>query len=385
MSGGILKTLNNYFAHQQLNLFVFLLAFLLTGPVMAITQTKDENSKKNEKKNLLSSSVDGISSRKKKKLVIDFRKKNQKSSNNSELNDKINEAESDLRGVENSNLVTNTSNIDHSEKSSKAGQLTMVTRPPVVKAVVNEKPSQFGISLTIVKSQEVELPKNGQYSKETTFIFIPNYNITDIYSAGLKFIGVHDANDTKKSDMKSGSAYITKKAEDLNLYLTASPTLVYAFPVNSSQRNIDSFLGAVQGKLNFATKKDIIGDFAFNTTLGLTKSFYEYSTQLNLDPESDDVYNSDYSTFEAIGLDHPIIGDLSISFTLSNKQAWDFSGEQKNSYDVTETINWSISKNFTLFGGLENEEAAKVYESDLKYRFYNADTSTFVIGTSIGI
>ncbi|MGZ3770577.1 MAG: hypothetical protein ACXVCP_13400 [Bdellovibrio sp.] len=245
--------------------------------------------------------------------------------------------------------------------------------------------SPFALAMTISKSREVETPENGQYStNQTSFIIIPSYAITDNYSLGLKVIALHDADNSSNSMFKSGSLRLTKKAIDLNKYFGFSPTLAYGFPVNSKQ-NDDSFLASTGANAVFATKDNALGKLSLAVTLGYTKSFYRYKTELNLSPKGDDVYNSDYSAIELIEANYILIGNISFAFSLLNKQAWDYANEQKNSYDVTETLNWQITKTFNLFTGLENQEAVKVSESSLNYRLYNGETSTFVLGVDISI
>jgi hypothetical protein len=344
------------------------------------------------------------SPKKKRRFNIDFSKKSQDSGRLSEMNEKILEAETDLKSASNpnskksvvSNTTSQTSNMTVGFKDNSVGssQKIAIQNPPVSsidttvsssKIEAKEQTSAFGMTLMLAKSREVEMPEEGGYSNDTTYIFLPRYKINENYSTGMKFIGVVDHNDSKETGLKSGSANISRSAMDINEYLTYSPALVGGFPVNSKQRDVDSFLGAAQGNVTIATKKDALGDLALVGILGATKSFYEYSTQLNLDPEADDTYNSNYSVYESIAADYPLFGDFSFSFSLTSKQAWDFEGEQKQSYDMTETLNWQVSKVFTLFGGLENEEVVKASEGDLNYRFYNSATSTYVLGISIGI
>lgn len=308
----------------------------------------------------------------------------QNSAGNSDINENIAEAEADVKnaGTAGQRRLMIGSNV---EPSSKLNSSFTESSTSSLKVAAPEESKAFSVTLMVAKSRELELPQSGQYSNETTFIFLPSYKISENYTAGLKLIGVHDANNSEKSDLKTGSTSLVRSSLDVSDYFTASPGIVYGFPVNSKQRDTDSFLGSAQANVNFSTKKDVLGDLSLSTIFGATKSFYQYTTQLNLDPSADDTYNSDYSFFEIFQAQHPIIGDLSFSFSLTNKQAWDFAGERKYSFDMTETLNWQVSKVFTLFGGLENEEAAKMSESELNYRFYNTETSTYVLGFSIGI
>jgi hypothetical protein len=241
------------------------------------------------------------------------------------------------------------------------------------------------MNMIFMNGREVELPESGKYSAATTYFLLPSYKLNDQYTSGMRFRGLADYNDSSKSELKEGSANITKAASDISDFLTYSPALVGAFPVNPTQRNIKSFIGAIQGNVTFATKKDAIGTLSLSATFGATKSFYEYSTELNLKPDSDEIYNSDYSVFESVTASHPLFGNLGFGITFVNKQAWDFEGESKYIYDLTETLTWKVNSVFSILGGLDNEEAVKASESDLIYRFYNGKTSAYFLGFSLSI
>jgi hypothetical protein len=390
-----LRTFNKYSLSQSLVLVIALGGVFYQSSVLASNFTQGGNARMMVQSNKATGFAETKTLKKIKRFNIDFTKNktatasslstkkdklsvessDQKNAGNSDINENIAEAEADLKNAgavgQKRSLIS--SNVEPSSSTSS------------LKVAAPEESKAFSVTLMVAKSREVELPESGQYSNETTYIFLPSYKISDNYTTGLKLIGVHDANNTEKSDLKTGSASLIRSSIDVSDYFTTSPGIVYGFPVNSKQRDTDSFLGSAQANVNFSTKKDVLGDLSLSTIFGATKSFYQYTTQLNLDPSADDTYNSDYSFFEIFQAQHPIIGDLSFSFSLTNKQAWDFAGEKKYSYDMTETLNWQVSKVFTLFGGLENEEAVKASESDLNYRFFNSETSTYVLGLSIGI
>ncbi|MGZ3774533.1 MAG: hypothetical protein ACXVCY_12370 [Pseudobdellovibrionaceae bacterium] len=243
----------------------------------------------------------------------------------------------------------------------------------------------FGLTLIISKSREVEMPESGQYSlNQTGFIFLPSYKMTDNYTLAAKVIAIHDSDDSSKSYFKSGVLKVVKSSFSFSKYIDATPAVVVGLPVNSKQHD-DSFQGSLGANINFSLNKDKFDKVSLGLLFGYTKSFYRYKTELNLDPTSDDTYNSDYSTIQYLDFKYFFLKKLSFALTLANKQAWDYASKQKNSYDLMETLNWEINDFFTVFAGLENEEAAKVSEAELIYRFYNNDTSTYIVGFSVSI
>jgi hypothetical protein len=361
--------------------------------------------------------------RKKQKLSLDFTKKNSSDSEQSEMNQKIDEAERNLKAADNNyqraqlnriqkgstgsayfaksqprsvvvvdpsssaiNSNPNDLNLVSDESKSKK-QSYLDTGSISTKSEVKEEKSSFGFSMIAAHSKEVEMPESGEFSNETTLILLPSYKLSDSYTAGLKFVGGINHSDSSKSELASGAANLVMAPMGMTDYITASPGLVYAFPVNSTQRDVKSFIGAVQGNVTFGTKNDALGKLSLNLVLGATKSFFDYSTELNTDPEKEDTYNSDYSFVEGIVAVYPLVGEkLSFNYSLVNKQAWDYANDRKYSYDMTSTLNWSINDHFTLFGGLENEEAATISkDQDLNYRFYNGTTSTYVFGMTVGL
>lgn len=353
--------------------------------------------------------------KKKQKLNIDFTKKNLTGGDISEMNQKIDEAESDLKIADNNNqrnqLNRNQKNSSYlfkaqpsssvvvdpnnnhndlellGDASKQQKQAYFDNTTSVVKTEIKEESSAFGAGLMVSQSKEVELPESGEYSNETTLILLPSYKLSTDYTAGLKLIGVVDHSDSSKSELKSGSVNLIKSPMDMTNYLTASPGVVYLFPVNSTQRDTKSFIGALQGNVTFGTKNDALGKLNLSLVLGATKSFFEYTTELNTDPEKEDTFNSDYSLVQGIIAVYPLFSEsLSFNFSLVNKQAWDYAGDRKYTYDLTETLNWNINDHFGIFGGLENEEAAIVSkEESLNYRFYNGKTATYVLGLNFSI
>lgn len=319
-----------------------------------------------------------VSNYSKKKISIGLGKSSSGRPKLTPLKEKNNKSELAIRSLLNSGA-----DIAHASKLPPRATSTTYAS---LKTDEENKNSSFGLSMTISKSSEVVMPESGGYSlHKTNFIFLPSYAITDNYSALLKLIAVHDASDSSMTHFNSGSIRVIKSAMELNNFISATSALGYGFPVNSKQRDIDSFLGSANANVNFAAKKGALGDLSLNVLIGYTKSFYKYTTELNLDPDADDTYNSDYSLIELVEAKYPLSDKFSFAFSLSNKQAWDYAANQKQSYDMTETLNWEINESFTLFGGLENEEAVKVSESSLNYRFYNSETSTYVMGITVGI
>lgn len=389
-----LKTLDTYLFNRSLVLVIAISCVLVTDTVFAAGHMTGAKIKSNTIKNFKTTHHSKKNIANQKKLYIDFSKKNQDTGSLSEMSEKIAEAERDLKKIGRpsqdkfvvGSKLKQTSNVDSQEMNAlKPSKLLIEAPGSSVSTEVKSVSKVFGVNLTLAKSQEVVLPESGEYSNAATYIFNPSYKIIENYPISLKLIGVYDSIEASKSELKAGSIAVSKSAMDISEYFKISPGLVYGFPVNAKQRDIDSFLGSVQARVSLSTKENLLGDLALNTVFGVTKSFYEYSTQLNIDSKADNTYNGDYSFLEVIEAQYPLVGDLSFSFALANKQAWNYAGESKNAYDMTETLNWEIAKFFTVFGGLENEEAAKASGEDLKYRFYNSETSTYVLGMSIAI
>lgn len=283
-------------------------------------------------------------------------------------------------------VFTAKNRIRNGSDESHLQRLKMLsTNVESLKAAAQKTSSPFGLTMILSKFREAETPDSGQYSlNETTFIFVPSYAVTDNYTLAAKVLAIHDSDDSSKSLFKLGVLKVMKNSFSINKYVDASPAVTYGFPVNSKQRD-DSFQGSLGANINFSLKKDTLDKVSLSVLFGYTKSFYKYKTELNLDPTADDIYNSEYSTLEYIDFKYHLLSKLSFGLTLANKQAWDYANEQKNSYDLVETLNWEIADSVTLFGGLENEEAAKVSQSSLIYRFYNTETSSYILGLSVSI
>ncbi len=247
------------------------------------------------------------------------------------------------------------------------------------KKVVDSSP-KFNARFEMSRSTSLVDFKDGSRSDSIDYLLRPSvsFSFGKIKSDISYTQNLRDQFTKTENDFGDIPVTFDLKPTQLKIFKDQTSVLIYSLitllPVSQNSIKRDQLQTALSARILFATEPTDGQGISFNTSVSVGRNFHAFSENIN-----GQVLNQ-YSSNQSIGLGYGI-SDFSLSWSFLNRSRLTYQNNTKNTFEMSEELEYSVNDNFTLAVGHTNAgKGLKDNGTDSNIELINENTSV-VYGT----
>ncbi len=273
------------------------------------------------------------------------------------------------------------SSVSSTSSSTELSSPEGSTQTKIENIKVEEKPKKFGITAQIEGSSN--LIEGGSYesSRETSYMVIPKYKISDKIALGAIATFVHNLKQVEESDFNNTEVSATYEPITLiSDQLTIKPVVAAVLPTHKADRDELSLLGGIGLKqalmYNMTTKLKLPANITYGASA--RRNLHEYNRSNVGSP------NSEYSFSNFLLLEVDLGKKLSFATKGTALSSLTYTNTWRSKFEIFEELSYQVTNAAYLTLGHVNTDATlKSNMSDSNIEVFNNNTSSIYLDAGV--